>query len=81
MTTHSPYPRPSHRQPLTTSSFQQLEFARQFSLDEKNIVVGLVRDKAAAEKKTVQLFSGRSNVHFVQAELADYKSLQVQSIE
>ncbi|KAM4056358.1 short chain dehydrogenase [Hirsutella rhossiliensis] len=53
-----------------------LEFVRQYSSDAKNTVVGLVRDKDAAEKNAASLFSGQLNVHFIEAELTKYESLK-----
>jgi hypothetical protein len=40
-------------------------------------VIGLVRDKARAEKKVSELLGGRSNIHILQADLTDYSALQV----
>jgi hypothetical protein len=54
----------------------QYEFVRQISADPSNVVVGLVRDKAATEKKVAEDIN-RSNVHIVQADLADFDSLKV----
>lgn len=70
----SPHHHPGWVQQLTREKF---EFVRQYSADSKNIVVGLVRDKAAAEKKYSAELSGRSNVHLLQADVTDYDALKV----
>ncbi|KAI0555997.1 NAD(P)-binding protein [Xylaria curta] len=51
------------------------EFIRQLSEDSKNIVVGLVRDKASTDKKVAAEIN-RPNIHIVQADLSDYDSLK-----
>ncbi|KAI1496293.1 NAD(P)-binding protein [Biscogniauxia marginata] len=51
------------------------EFVRQLSADPSNTVIGLVRDKVATDKK-VQEELGRSNIHVLTADLADYQSLK-----
>ncbi|KAI3327808.1 NAD(P)-binding protein [Xylariaceae sp. AK1471] len=51
------------------------EFLRQLSADPSNLVVGLVRDKAATDKKVLAELN-RPNIHIVQADLTDYDSLQ-----
>ncbi|KAL5336822.1 NAD(P)-binding protein [Aspergillus crustosus] len=52
-----------------------LEFVRQLSqADPENIVIGLVRDKAAAEKRFRR--EGLSNVHAVEAQYTDLASLK-----
>lgn len=40
------------------------------------MVVGLVRDKAATDKKVSEQL-GRQNVYILQADITDYASLQV----
>ncbi|KAK3305990.1 uncharacterized protein B0T15DRAFT_556605 [Chaetomium strumarium] len=52
------------------------EFLRQISQDAANTVIGLVRDKPGTEKKVSELLSGRSNIHILQADLTDYRTLQ-----
>ncbi|RYO93091.1 hypothetical protein DL766_000241 [Monosporascus sp. MC13-8B] len=52
------------------------EFIKQISEDPKNLVVGLVRDKAATEKKVVAELGNRSNVHILHADLTSYASLK-----
>ncbi|KAI4860586.1 NAD(P)-binding protein [Hypoxylon rubiginosum] len=51
------------------------EFLRQLSADPAAIVIGLVRDKAATEKK-VAAEIGRSNIHIFRGDLVDYESLK-----
>ncbi|KAF2815384.1 putative short chain dehydrogenase [Mytilinidion resinicola] len=52
------------------------EFVKQISEDPKNLVVGLVRDKAATEKKVAAELGDRSNVHILHADLTSYASLK-----
>ncbi|RMJ23471.1 Short chain dehydrogenase [Aspergillus sp. HF37] len=52
------------------------EFLRQISEDQKNLVVGLVRDKAATEKKAAAELGDRPNVHILHADLTKYASLK-----
>ncbi|KAL7787154.1 hypothetical protein V8C37DRAFT_405014 [Trichoderma ceciliae] len=52
------------------------EFMRQLSSDSNNIVVGLVRDKASTEKAVAEELAGRSNIHVVQSDIADYEALK-----
>ncbi|KAH6603853.1 hypothetical protein Trco_007299 [Trichoderma cornu-damae] len=52
------------------------EFVHQLSSDPSNVVVGLVRDKAAAEKAVAEELGGRSNIHIVQADITDYEALK-----
>ncbi|CRK25928.1 hypothetical protein BN1723_013762 [Verticillium longisporum] len=52
------------------------EFLRQFSEDSKNLVVGLVRDKAGTEKKVATELGSRPNVHILHADLTRYASLK-----
>jgi NAD(P)-dependent dehydrogenase (short-subunit alcohol dehydrogenase family) len=40
------------------------------------VVVGLVRDKAATEKKVAAELGNRSNVHILHADLTSYPSLK-----
>ncbi|RYP17380.1 hypothetical protein DL765_004580 [Monosporascus sp. GIB2] len=52
------------------------ELVKQISEDAKNLVVGLVRDKAATEKKVAAEMGDRSNVHILHADLTNYASLK-----
>ncbi|KAI2780145.1 NAD(P)-binding protein [Daldinia loculata] len=51
------------------------EFLRQLSEDPAAVVIGLVRNKDATEKK-VSSEIGRSNIHILHGDLEDYKSLK-----
>jgi hypothetical protein len=46
-----------------------------------NVVVGLVRDKPATDKKISEdpKLKGRTNIHILQADLTDYNALKVRS--
>lgn len=55
------------------------EFVRQLSQAPNNMVFGLVRDKAATEKKVAQ--DELKNVHIVTAEITDRASLQAARAE
>ncbi|KAJ4380187.1 hypothetical protein N0V86_004496 [Didymella sp. IMI 355093] len=57
------------------------EFVRQTSEDPNNIVIGLVRDKIATEKKVETEFGGRGNVHILNGDLASYASLKQAAAE
>ncbi|RYO75022.1 hypothetical protein DL764_010594 [Monosporascus ibericus] len=46
------------------------------SEDQKNLIVGLVRDKAATEKKVTAELGDRPNVHILHADLTNYASLK-----
>ncbi|KAI0200563.1 NAD(P)-binding protein [Astrocystis sublimbata] len=52
------------------------ELVRQLSEDTNNVVIGLVRDKAATDKKVAAEIGRRPNLHIVQADLTDYDSLK-----
>ncbi|KAL8917622.1 MAG: hypothetical protein Q9172_005763 [Xanthocarpia lactea] len=52
------------------------ELVKQISDDPKNLVVGLVRDKAATEKRVVAELGDRSNVHILHGDLTSYDSLK-----
>jgi NAD(P)-dependent dehydrogenase (short-subunit alcohol dehydrogenase family) len=54
----------------------QFEFVKQISEDPKNLVVGLVRDKAATEMKVAAELGDHSNVHILHADLTSYTSLK-----
>ncbi|RMZ80868.1 hypothetical protein DV737_g2771, partial [Chaetothyriales sp. CBS 132003] len=52
------------------------EFLRQILEDQKNLVIGLIRDKAATEKKIAAQLSDRANVHNLHADLTKYATLK-----
>ncbi|KAL8898084.1 MAG: hypothetical protein Q9207_006878 [Kuettlingeria erythrocarpa] len=52
------------------------EFVKQISEDPKNLVVGLVRDKTATEKKVAAELGERSNIHILRADLTSYATLK-----
>ncbi|KAH8164043.1 hypothetical protein CIB48_g4201 [Xylaria polymorpha] len=52
------------------------EFLRQISSEPRNIVIGLVRDKSATEKRVKEELSGRTNIHILHGDLNSYESLQ-----
>ncbi|EON98502.1 putative short chain dehydrogenase protein [Phaeoacremonium minimum UCRPA7] len=52
------------------------EFLNQISADSANTIIGLVRDKAATEKKINEELGSRSNVHIIQADITDYDALK-----
>ncbi|KAL8858282.1 MAG: hypothetical protein Q9178_005145 [Gyalolechia marmorata] len=52
------------------------ELVKQISEDPKNLVVGLVRDKAGTEKKVAAKLGDRSNVHILHGDLSSYDSLK-----
>lgn len=67
---------------LTGRCPRQYEFLRQYSSDPNNVVIGVVRDKSRTEAKIsedVELKT-RSNVHILQADLTDYKAMQVSRV-
>ena len=49
---------------------------KQISEDPKNLVVGLVRDKAATENKMAAELGNRRNIFTLHADLTDYVSLK-----
>jgi NAD(P)-dependent dehydrogenase (short-subunit alcohol dehydrogenase family) len=49
---------------------------KQISEDPKNLVIGLVRDKAATEKKVAAELGDRSNVHILHGDLTIYATLK-----
>ncbi|PGH07981.1 hypothetical protein GX51_01421 [Blastomyces parvus] len=51
------------------------EFLRQLSAVPESLVIGLVRNKAAAEEKVTKELPGR-NIRIIQADLTDYDSLK-----
>ncbi|TPX17866.1 uncharacterized protein E0L32_002967 [Thyridium curvatum] len=52
------------------------EFLKQTSDDNKNTVIGLVRDKASTEKRVAEELGSRQNVKILEADITDYASLQ-----
>ncbi|KAJ5131576.1 uncharacterized protein N7515_007615 [Penicillium bovifimosum] len=52
------------------------ELLKQISEDQENLVVGLVRDRAATEKKIAAELGSRPNVHIRHADLTEYASLK-----
>ncbi|PLB41381.1 putative short chain dehydrogenase [Aspergillus candidus] len=52
------------------------EFLRQISEDPSSLVIGLVRDKPATEKKIVAELGGRPNIHILYGDLSNYASLK-----
>ena len=61
---------------LLVLSPAKFELVKQISEDSKSIIVGLVRDKAATEKKVSAELSDRSNVHILHGDLTSYASLK-----
>lgn len=51
------------------------------SENPQNLVVGLVRDKDATEKKVVTDLNARSNIHILHGDLASYDSLKQAAAE
>ncbi len=51
---------------------------RQLSADPASTVIGLVRNKEQTVKKVAAEIN-RPNIHIIQADLADYESLEVRS--
>ncbi|GAP92127.2 putative short chain dehydrogenase [Rosellinia necatrix] len=52
------------------------EFLRQLSSDERNTIIGLVRDSPATQKKVQEELGGRANIHILHGDLDNYESLQ-----
>ncbi|EMR66150.1 hypothetical protein MGN70_014170 [Eutypa lata] len=52
------------------------EFLKQYSDDQKNTVIGLVRDKVGTEKKIAAELGNRPNVQILHADLTKYASLK-----
>lgn len=40
-------------------------------------MIGIVRDKAATDKKIAEELAGRPNIHIVEAQITDHDSLKV----
>lgn len=55
----------------------QFEFLRQLSSDSNNIVIGLVRNKAATDQAVAHELAGRSNIHILEADITDYEAIKV----
>jgi NAD(P)-dependent dehydrogenase (short-subunit alcohol dehydrogenase family) len=49
---------------------------KQISEDPSNLVVGLVRNKDATEKKIAAEFGARSNIHILHGDLTNHASLK-----
>ncbi|KAI0154642.1 NAD(P)-binding protein [Xylariaceae sp. FL1272] len=52
------------------------EFLNQISSDANNLVIGVVRDKAATEKKVAEELSGRKNISILHGDMNDQASLK-----
>ncbi|KAJ3498620.1 hypothetical protein NLG97_g990 [Lecanicillium saksenae] len=54
------------------------EFLRLLSTNEKNIILGIVRNKSATHDKIQgdSELRGRSNIHLIEADITDYNALQ-----
>ncbi|KAK5046993.1 hypothetical protein LTR84_006935 [Exophiala bonariae] len=52
------------------------EFVRQLSSDSSNTVIGIVRDKAAAEATVAKELEGRKNIHILETDVTDYNGLK-----
>ncbi|KAF3019846.1 hypothetical protein E8E14_013366 [Neopestalotiopsis sp. 37M] len=52
------------------------EFVKQLSEDPNNLVIGLVRNKAATEKRVTEELGGPTNVHILQGDLTKYATLK-----
>ncbi|GAP88220.1 putative short chain dehydrogenase [Rosellinia necatrix] len=57
------------------------EFLRQLSADPNNLVVGIVRGKAATEKKVAEEIGSRPNIHIVYADLTKYETIKAAAEE
>ncbi|KAJ5569438.1 uncharacterized protein N7459_008868 [Penicillium hispanicum] len=57
------------------------ELVKQISEDAKNLVVGLVRDKTATQKKVAAELGDRSNIHILHADLTSYASLKQADVD
>ncbi|KAJ8112457.1 hypothetical protein OPT61_g5176 [Boeremia exigua] len=54
----------------------QFEFLTQLSEDSQNLVIGLVRDKTATEKRVATELSDRRNIYILHGDLTSYASLK-----
>ncbi|KAK5193709.1 hypothetical protein LTR99_006061 [Exophiala xenobiotica] len=52
------------------------EFLSQLSANPKNTVIGIVRNKAATDKRITEELSDRSNISIVEADLTEYEALK-----
>ncbi|KAF1846634.1 NAD(P)-binding protein [Cucurbitaria berberidis CBS 394.84] len=52
------------------------EFLTQTSSDANNIVIGIVRNKAATEKRVAEELSGRSNITILEADVTKYDAVK-----
>jgi hypothetical protein len=50
---------------------------RLVSKNPDNVVVGIVRNKAATEDKVAKELPGRTNIHILEADMTNYESLAV----
>lgn len=68
-----------HKRGLLIVYARQYEFLRQYSSDPNNTVIGLVRNKPVTDKKVSEDpdLNHRSNIHILEADITDYKALQV----
>ncbi|KAK4223283.1 hypothetical protein QBC38DRAFT_487996 [Podospora fimiseda] len=57
------------------------EFLRQLSEDKDNLVIGLVRNKAATQKKAAAELGDRPNAHILHGDLTNYASLKEAAAE
>ncbi|KAI1337960.1 putative short chain dehydrogenase [Xylariaceae sp. FL0016] len=57
------------------------EFLKQLSEDPKNLVVGLVRNRAATEKKVAEELGNRPNAHILAADLTKYATLKQAALD
>lgn len=79
---HRSVPRHRGNQPRPTSDVQATDTCSQFgfltilSADPANTVFGLVRDKAATDKKVASELGDRKNIHILKADLVDYDALK-----
>ncbi|KAI5868243.1 short-chain dehydrogenase [Durotheca rogersii] len=52
-------------------------FLKQLSRDPNNLIIGLVRDKVATDKKVAQELGDLPNVHIVQGDITNYEELEL----
>lgn len=62
--------------PIANSS-KQWAFLEKISGNSSNNVIGIVRDKAATDKRVKEELGGRSNITILQADITDYAALKV----
>lgn len=68
--TQAPFPSIGH------TNISQWAFLTNLSSNPANTVIALVRNKAGTEERIAKELAGRTNVHVVQADLDNYKTLQ-----